>query len=61
MAATMLGQGKNVWQAEIDCVAELADFWRFNVHFADQIYRISYISLTLFRRTATTKFTRHVE
>lgn len=34
MAATMLGQGKNVWQAEIDAAAELADFFRFNVGFA---------------------------
>lgn len=39
MAATMLGQGKNVWQAEIDAAAELCDFWRFNVKFADEIYR----------------------
>ncbi|CEO94582.1 hypothetical protein PBRA_000367 [Plasmodiophora brassicae] len=37
-AATMLGQGKNVWQAEIDCVAEMADFWRFNVKYAEEIY-----------------------
>ena len=38
MAATMLGQGKNVWQAEIDAAAELADFLRFNVAFAEQLY-----------------------
>ena len=38
MAATMLGQGKNAWQAEIDAAAELADFFRFNVGFAQQIY-----------------------
>ena len=38
MAATMLGQGKNVWQAEIDAAAELADFWRFNCKFAEEIY-----------------------
>ncbi|KAJ3151646.1 1-pyrroline-5-carboxylate dehydrogenase [Geranomyces michiganensis] len=38
MAATMLGQGKNAWQAEIDAAAELCDFWRFNCHFAAQIY-----------------------
>jgi 1-pyrroline-5-carboxylate dehydrogenase len=36
-AATMLGQSKSVYQAEIDAVAELADFWRFNVHFARQV------------------------
>jgi 1-pyrroline-5-carboxylate dehydrogenase len=28
MAATMLGQGKNAWQAEIDAAAELVDFLR---------------------------------
>ncbi|KAK3711474.1 hypothetical protein LTR37_009653 [Vermiconidia calcicola] len=38
MAATMLGQGKNVWQAEIDAAAELADFFRYNVSFAQEIY-----------------------
>ncbi len=36
-AATMLGQSKTCWQAEIDAACELADFWRFNVHFARQI------------------------
>jgi len=38
-AATMLGQSKTVHQAEIDAACELADFWRFNVAFAEQIYR----------------------
>ena len=33
-AATMLGQSKNVYQAEIDAACELVDFLRFNVHFA---------------------------
>ncbi|KAF2659667.1 delta-1-pyrroline-5-carboxylate dehydrogenase 1 [Lophiostoma macrostomum CBS 122681] len=37
-AATMLGQGKNAWQAEIDAAAELADFFRFNVSWAEEIY-----------------------
>jgi 1-pyrroline-5-carboxylate dehydrogenase len=36
-AATMLGQSKTVHQAEIDSACELADFLRFNVHFARQI------------------------
>ncbi|MEP6815578.1 MAG: L-glutamate gamma-semialdehyde dehydrogenase [Marmoricola sp.] len=36
-AATMLGQSKTAWQAEIDAACELIDFWRFNVHFARQI------------------------
>jgi len=38
MAATMLGQGKNAWQAEIDAAAELVDFLRFNVQYAQQVY-----------------------
>jgi 1-pyrroline-5-carboxylate dehydrogenase len=38
-AATMLGQGKSVHQAEIDAACELIDFLRFNVHFAEEIYR----------------------
>ena len=33
-AATMLGQGKNVMQAEIDAACELIDFFRFNAYFA---------------------------
>lgn len=37
-AATMLGQSKTVYQSEIDAVAELADFWRFNVEFMTDIY-----------------------
>jgi 1-pyrroline-5-carboxylate dehydrogenase len=36
-AATMLGQSKTVWQAEIDAACELIDFWRFNVHYAQEI------------------------
>ncbi len=38
-AATMLGQSKSPFQAEIDSACELIDFLRFNVHFADRIYR----------------------
>lgn len=37
-AATMLGQGKNIMQAEIDSVCESVDFLRFNSYFASQIY-----------------------
>ena len=37
-AATMLGQGKNVLQAEIDSACEVADYLRFNTHFASLIY-----------------------
>jgi len=39
LAATMLGQSKNVYQAEIDSTCELIDFLRFNVHFLSEIYR----------------------
>ncbi len=37
-AATMLGQSKTAFQAEIDAACELADFWRFNPHFMTQLY-----------------------
>ena len=39
-AATMLNQSKNVYQAEIDAACELIDFWRFNVFYMSEIYRI---------------------
>lgn len=38
-AATMLGQSKNVFQAEIDSACELIDFLRFNVYFMSEIYK----------------------
>lgn len=38
MATTILGQGKNAWQAEIDAAAELVDFLRFNVQYAEELY-----------------------
>ena len=37
-AATMLGQSKTVFQAEIDAASELIDFWRFNPHYAQELY-----------------------
>lgn len=37
-AATVLGQSKTSFQAEIDAACELIDFWRFNVHYAKQIH-----------------------
>jgi 1-pyrroline-5-carboxylate dehydrogenase len=37
-AATMLGQSKNAFQAEIDAAAELVDFFRFNSYYALQIF-----------------------
>ena len=39
-AATMLGQSKNVYQAEIDATCELADFLRFNTHYLSAIYQL---------------------
>jgi len=36
-AATMLGQSKTAFQAEIDSACELIDFWRFNVHYMTQL------------------------
>ncbi|HLA62940.1 MAG TPA: L-glutamate gamma-semialdehyde dehydrogenase, partial [Rhodothermales bacterium] len=45
-AATMLGQSKNAFQAEIDAACELIDFFRYNVHFAAQIYRDQPLSPT---------------
>jgi len=43
-ASTMLGQSKNVYQAEIDAACEMADFFRFNVQFMSQIYKDQPIS-----------------
>ena len=36
-ASTMLGQSKTVFQAEIDSACEIIDFWRFNVHYAEEL------------------------
>ena len=38
-AATMLGMSKTPIQAEIDSACELIDFWRFNIHYMEEIYR----------------------
>jgi 1-pyrroline-5-carboxylate dehydrogenase len=43
-AATMLGQSKTAYQAEIDSACELIDFFRFNVAFAQDLYREQPIS-----------------
>ena len=37
-ASTMLGQSKTAYQAEIDAACELIDFWRFNPHYAQELY-----------------------
>ena len=37
-AATMLGQSKTAFQAEIDSACELIDFWRFNPFYAQELY-----------------------
>lgn len=44
MATTMLGQAKNIWQAEIDAAAELVDFLRFNCQFSRDITRYQPLS-----------------
>ena len=41
---TMLGQSKNIFQAEIDAACELIDFLKFNVHFLSEIYKQQPIS-----------------
>lgn len=43
-AATMLGQSKTAYQAEIDSACEFIDFMRFNVHFMTQLYGIQPLS-----------------
>ncbi|KAK9461876.1 Aldehyde/histidinol dehydrogenase [Lipomyces oligophaga] len=39
LAATIIGQGKNIYQAEIDAAAELIDFLRFNALYAHELYK----------------------
>jgi 1-pyrroline-5-carboxylate dehydrogenase len=36
-ASTMLGQSKTIFQAEIDAACEIVDFWRFNVHYGQEL------------------------
>jgi 1-pyrroline-5-carboxylate dehydrogenase len=36
-AATMLGQSKTIFQAEIDAACEIIDFWRFNAHYGQEL------------------------
>ena len=43
-AATMIGQSKNIYQAEIDSAAEICDFLRFNVAFMSELYNEQPIS-----------------
>lgn len=45
-AATMLGQSKNAYQAEIDSACELIDFWRYNVHFLREMLEDQPMSLS---------------
>ena len=44
VAATMLGQSKTAYQAEIDAASEMIDFWRFNAWFAQELYQEQPIS-----------------
>ncbi len=46
-AATMLGQSKNIYQSEIDAIAEFADFLRFNVQYMTEIYNQQPVSSPL--------------
>ncbi|MFM2268127.1 MAG: L-glutamate gamma-semialdehyde dehydrogenase [Bacteroidota bacterium] len=46
-AATMLGQSKNIYQSEIDAIAEFADFLRFNVQYMTEIYNQQPVSSAL--------------
>jgi 1-pyrroline-5-carboxylate dehydrogenase len=39
MAATMVGQGKNLVEAELDCIAETVDFLRFNIQYTAEIMK----------------------
>ena len=39
-ASCMLGQSKNIYQAEIDSACETIDFFRYNVHYASKIYQM---------------------
>jgi len=48
-AATMLGQSKTAFQAEIDAASEMIDFWRFNVRFARELEAEQPISTTVAR------------
>jgi 1-pyrroline-5-carboxylate dehydrogenase len=50
-AATMLGQSKNAYQAEIDSACELIDFLRFNVYFLNEIYKHQPVSTTGFHNS----------
>jgi 1-pyrroline-5-carboxylate dehydrogenase len=43
-AATILGQSKSVHQTEIDAACELIDFWRWNVHFGEQLQELQPVS-----------------
>ncbi|VDN83766.1 unnamed protein product [Brugia pahangi] len=52
-AATMLGQGKNIVQAEIDSACELVDFFRFNAKFALELEKYQPISLKNVTNTMT--------
>lgn len=38
LAATMVGQAKTAFEADIDCVQEIADFYRFGVHYAKELH-----------------------
>lgn len=45
LATTMLGQGKNIYQAEIDAICELADFINFNIKYHQELHQEQPISV----------------
>lgn len=55
-AATMLGQGKTIVQAEIDAACELTDFFRFNSKFALDLEQYKPISLPAVTNTMIFRF-----
>lgn len=38
LAASMVGQAKTAFEADIDCIQEIADFYRFGIHYAKELY-----------------------
>ncbi|KAL9971143.1 hypothetical protein ACROYT_G023632 [Oculina patagonica] len=38
LAATMVGQAKTAFEADVDCIQEIADFYRFGIHYAKELY-----------------------
>ena len=52
IAYTILGQGKSLYEADIDAACELADFWNFNSHYSNEILSRQPISIKGIRNTS---------